>query len=384
MSDIVIVAAKRTAQGRFLGLGSTIPAVELALAAGRAALAGIDLAAIDQLIIGNVLSAGVGMNIARQISLRLGLPLTVPAFSVNMMCGSGMQAVILAAQAIRSGDAETVLCGGCESMSNAPLLTQRDVKSCALRESDSLLCDGLTDPLSGEHMGVTAERLARAYDISRAEQDAYAERSHRLYGEALAAGRYSAELVQVGALNRDEHYRPGLSVEKLRALTPAFSPEGTVTPGNASGINDGAALLVVASAAAAQRRGWTVLARINAWATVGCEPTVMGLGPVHALRRLRELHRIRSEDCDVIELNEAFAAQALACQRELGLDSQRINVDGGAIALGHPIGATGARLLVHLAQKTAAGACQRSLAALCIGGGMGAAVALEATTGPHR
>jgi len=376
MTDIVIVAAKRTPQGRYLGLGAAIPAVDLALAAARAACAHIDPQAINQVIIGNVLSAGLGMNIARQIGLRLGLPLTVPAFSVNMMCGSGMQAVILAAQAIRAGEAETVLCGGCESMSNAPLLNQRDVKSCTLRHNDSLLGDGLTDPLSGEHMGVTAERLARTFAITRDEQDAFAERSHRLYGEALAAGYYSAELIQVDALDRDEHHRPGLRIEKLRTLVPAFSPDGTVTAGNASGINDGAAMLVVTSAATAERRKWPVLAHITAWAVAGCDPSLMGLGPVHAVQRLRTQHGVSCDDCDVIELNEAFAAQALACQRELHVDPQRVNVDGGAIALGHPIGATGARLLVHLAHSTAARRCQRSLAALCIGGGMGAAVAL--------
>jgi acetyl-CoA C-acetyltransferase len=381
MSDLVIVAARRTPQGRYLGAAAGLGAADLGAAAARAALAGLDPAAIDLVVVGNVISAGTGMNVARQIALAAGVPQAVPAHSVNMMCGSGLQAVIAAAQAIRCGEAEAVLCGGSESMSNAPLLARRAPEARAIDgpvAGDALLRDGLVDPLLGEHMGLTAERLARLHGITRDEQDRFAERSHRLQGEALAAGRFAAELVPVGALERDEHPRPGLALAKLATLKPAFAADGTVTPGNASGINDGAAMLVVASAAAARRRGWPALARIAGWAVVGCDPALMGLGPVHAVRWLRDRHGIRAEDCDAIELNEAFAAQALACQRGLGLDPARVNADGGAIALGHPIGATGARLLVHLAQRTAAGASRRSIATLCIGGGMGAAVALEA------
>ena len=381
MIELVIVAARRTPQGRFLGALKALSAVDLGLAAAQAALAAIPPERIDRVIVGNVLGAGVGMNLARQIGLRAGVPQPVPACSVNMMCGSGMQAVILAAQAIRAGEAEVVLCGGSESMSNAPHLLQRAPEVRRLGadgRADSLQCDGLVDPLLGEHMGVTAERLATHYKLDRETQDAFAVRSHHAYAEALAAGRFAAELVAVGGCAHDEHPRPDLTREKLATLRPAFAATGTVTPGNASGINDGAAMLVLASAPAAARHGWPVLARLTAWTAVGCDPATMGLGPVHAIRQLRERHGIRHEDCDRIELNEAFAAQALACQHELGLDAARVNGDGGAIALGHPIGASGARLLVHLAQRTAAGDSRRSLAALCIGGGMGIAMALGA------
>jgi acetyl-CoA C-acetyltransferase len=241
-----------------------------------------------------------------------------------------------------------------------------------------MLCDGLTDPLSGEHMAITAERLAGRYRIGREEQDAHAAASHAAWAAAHEAGVFAAELAPLPALARDEHPRPGIAVAKLATLKPVFSANGTITAGNASGINDGAALLVLASAAAATRRGWPVLARLRAWSSVGCDPATMGLGPVHAIRLLQQRHGIDPRDCDTIELNEAFAAQAIACQRELQLPPERINRCGGAIAIGHPIGATGARLLVHLAQRTAAQASKRSLASLCVGGGMGIAITLEA------
>ncbi len=381
MSGIAIVAAKRTPQGRLGGALAALSAGDLGVAAAQAALKGIDSEAIDQVIIGNVLGAGLGMNLARQIGLRAGVPQRVPACTVNMMCASGMQAVILAAQVIRAGEAEAVLCGGSESMSNAPHLLQRAPEARRIGangRADTLQCDGLVDPLLGEHMGVTAERLATRYHIEREAQDAFAERSHRAYAEALAGGRFAAELVALASCPGDEHPRPGLTTAKLATLRPAFSASGTVTPGNASGINDGAAMLVVADADAAQRRGWPVLARLTAWSAVGCDPAVMGLGPVHAIRQLRARHGVRHEDCQCIELNEAFAAQSLACIAELGLDAERVNVDGGAIALGHPLAASGARLLVHLAQRAVAGDWRRALAAVCVGGGMGVAVAMEA------
>jgi acetyl-CoA C-acetyltransferase len=380
MIDLVIVAARRTPQGRLLGSLATSSAADLGVAAAEAVLSGIDPASIDQVIMGNVLGAGLGMNVARQIALRAGVPETTPACSVNMMCGSGMQAVILAAQAIRAGEAEAVLCGGCESMSNAPQLLQRAPASRRIGcdgRTDSMLCDGLTDPLSGEHMAITAERLATRFAITREAQDAHAERSHAAWSTAHGAGIFAAELVPLPALAHDEHPRPGISAAKLATLKPAFSASGTITAGNASGINDGAAVLLLASAAAATRHGWPVLAHLRAWSVVGCDPTTMGLGPVHAIRRLHEHHGIDARDCDTIELNEAFAAQAIACQHELQLPPDRINRCGGAIAIGHPIGATGARLLVHLAQRTAAQASRRSLASLCVGGGMGVAIALE-------
>lgn len=380
MTEIVIVAARRTPQGRLLGSLAGLSAADLGTAAAQAALEPVGAAAIDQVIVGNVLSAGLGMNVARQIALRAGIAQAVPAFSVNMMCGSGMQAVVLAAQLIRAGEAEVVLCGGTESMSNAPTLLQRTPEALRIGtdgRADHLIRDGLSDPLSGEHMACTAERLAGLYKISREEQDACAERSHAAYAAALAAGAFARELVALPQLARDEHPRPGITAAKLATLKPAFSASGTITPGNASGINDGAAMLVLTSAATAAKRGWSPLARIRAWTAVGCDPATMGLGPVHAIRRLEERSGLRAADCDTIELNEAFAAQAIACQRELQLPAERVNRDGGAIALGHPIGATGARLVVHLAQRSAAGASRRSLASLCIGGGMGLAIALE-------
>lgn len=380
MTDIVIVAARRTPFGRLLGSLAGLSAADLGVAAATAVLEPLGPDAVDQVIVGNVLSAGLGMNVARQIALRAGVPERVPAFSVNMMCGSGLQAVLLAAQTINAGEAQAVLCGGTESMSNAPHLLQRAPESLRVGadgRADSLLRDGLVDPLAGEHMGITAERLATRYKISREEQDLYAERSHAAYAAALEADAFARELVAMPQLARDEHPRPGLTAAKLATLKPAFSATGTVTPGNASGINDGAAMLVVTSATHAARRGWQPLARIRTWAAVGCDPVTMGLGPVHAIRLLEQRSGLRAAECDAIELNEAFAAQAIACQRELGLPPERVNPHGGAIALGHPIGATGARLVVHLAQQTAAGASRRSLASLCIGGGMGLAIVLE-------
>jgi len=375
MREPVIVAARRTPQGRFLGGGASLSAADLGAAAAVAALAGFDPAAIGRVIIGNVLAAGVGMNVARQISLRAGLPCEVPAFSVNMVCGSGLQALVLAAQAVIAGDADAVLCGGTESMSNAPLLRQRAPESRPL-EADALLLDGLTDASSGQHMVATAERLARDFAINREEQDLYAERSHRCYADGLAAGRFADEIVACDPLTRDEHPRPGIAVAKLATLKPVQGPEGTVTPGNASGLNDGAAMLVVADAATARRNGWPILARIDAWALTGCDPATMGLGPVYAVRLLEK--KAGKKHYDHIELNEAFAVQALACIRSLDLDPERVNPHGGAIAVGHPLGASGARLAVHLARCTAAGVSRSSLATVCIGGGMGLAVSFGA------
>ena len=379
---IWIVAAKRTVQGRFLGKLSRLSAVDLGVAAGEAVLKGLDMEAVDQVIAGNVLSAGLGMNVARQIGIRLGLPVRAPAFTVNMMCASGMQAVALGAQAIRAGEAGVVLCGGTESMSNAPYLLERARSGYKLGDGvlvDSLLRDGLVDSFANEHMGITAERLAAEYGLSRGEQDACAVRSHRRHAEALARGAFAAETVAAGDCQSDEHPRPETTVEDLGKLKPAFHNEGTVTPGNASGINDGAAMLLVCSADEGRRRGWKPLAVMTGWVAEGCDPARMGLGPVHAARALCRKRKSTLGDYDLIELNEAFAAQALACLRELGLeaDDPRVNRDGGAIAVGHPIGASGARLLVHLAHALAGRQARRALAALCVGGGMGIAMELE-------
>jgi acetyl-CoA C-acetyltransferase len=372
MKPIWIVAAKRTPVGRFLGGLAKKSAVDLAVAAGKAVLAGIDPARIELVVVGNVLGAGLGMNVARQTGIGVGLPIEVPAYTVNMMCASGMQAVILAAQAIGTGSARMALCGGTESMSNAPYLLERARSGYKIGDGvlvDSMLRDGLTDAFSLEHMGLTAERVAEKFGISREAQDRFAARSQQCWFEANKAGRFADEIVPVEKLEKDEHPRPETTVEALTGLKPVFNPKGTVTAGNASGVNDGAAMLVVCDEARGRELGLSPLAIITASASVGCEPSLMGMGPVYATRRVSK----DPGEFDVVELNEAFAAQALACIQELGLDEARVNPDGGAIAVGHPIGATGARLLVHLAHRRPA----KGLATLCVGGGMGCAVVVE-------
>ncbi len=380
-SDVCIVAAKRTPIGRFLGALKDQSAVDLACAAGQAALVGLDAAQIDQVIVGNVIGSGLGMNVARQVGVRLGLPLSVPAYTVNMMCASGMQAVLLAAQAIRAGDARVVLCGGTESMSNAPYLLPRARSGLKFGDAllvDALLCDGLVDAFDHRHMAFTAESLAAKYGITRVEQDEFALRSQHRYEAARMAGRFADELIPIGTLDRDEHARADTTLAGLAKLKPAFDPQGTVTAGNASGINDGAAMLVVAERDFARQRDWPVLAVIESGATCGCDPKLMGLGPVHAIRKLVDRDGLELSSIDTIEINEAFAAQTLACLRELSLDESRLNPFGGAIAMGHPIGASGARLVTHLAHQLARGDGSRALASLCVGGGQGAAVQLRA------
>jgi len=369
---IWIVAAKRTVQGRFLGALSRHSATALGVVAARAALNGIDPALIDSVVVGNVLSAGLGMNVARQIGMGAGLPVATPAYTVNMMCASGMQAVILAVQAIQTGAARMVLCGGTESMSNAPYLLERARSGYKFGDGvlvDSMLRDGLTDAFSREHMGLTAEKIAGLHKVSRDAQDQFAVASQQRHAAALAAGHFRDELVAVEKLDHDEPARPDTTLESLAALKPVFNREGSVTAGNSSGLNDGAAMLVVCDAAQGRTAGLRPLMVITGSAVVGCEPSLMGLGPVYATRKAAG----RNGQFDMIELNEAFAAQALACIQELGLDPAKVNPDGGAIALGHPIGASGARLLVHLAHRRPA----RGLATLCVGGGMGCAVVVE-------
>ncbi|HYE06471.1 MAG TPA: acetyl-CoA C-acyltransferase [Planctomycetota bacterium] len=379
MTAVAIVAARRTPQGRFLGALAKRSSVELACAAGEPCVDVVGAGAIDQVIVGTVLAAAQGMNVARQVGVRLGVPITAPAFTVNMMCASGMQACLLAADAIRRGDAEVVLCGGAESMSNAPFALERARAGLGLGDAafvDTILRDGLVDSFAREHMGATAERLATRYGLGRGEQDAFAVESQRRHAAATAAGRFADELAPIEGLQADEHPRPDTTLEKLARLKPAFDPAGTVTAANSSGINDGAAMLVLCAAETARRRGWAPLAVIEASAAVGCDPALMGLGPVHAVRALCGKLGVAPGDFDAVELNEAFAAQALACIRELGLATALTNPDGGAIAVGHPIGATGARLLVHAAHGIARGRARRALATLCVGGGMGVAVAL--------
>ena len=380
MVEICIVAAKRTPIGRFLGSLKDRSAADLACVAGEAALRGLDPELIHQVIVGNVLGAGLGMNVARQVGVRLGLPLSIPAYSVNMMCASGMQAVLLAAQAIEAGEAAAVLCGGTESMSNAPYLLPRARSGLKFGDAtlvDSVLCDGLVDAFDHRHMALTAESLAKQYGILRTEQDEFALRSQQRYESARAAGRFADELVPIDKLDRDEHARAETTLDGLAKLKPAFDPAGTVTAGNASGVNDGAAMLVVADREFAAAHGWPILATLMSWATCGCDPKLMGLGPVHAIRKLMDRDGMKLYPLDTIEINEAFAAQTMACARELALDESRLNPDGGAIAMGHPIGASGARLVVHLAHKLARGESSYALASLCVGGGQGIAAVLK-------
>ena len=372
MKPIWIVSAKRTVQGRFLGSLAKRTAVDLGVAAARASLAAMDSAFIDLVVVGNVLGAGLGMNVARQIGIGAGLPVATPAFTVNMMCASGMHAVILAVQSIQNSSARMVMCGGTESMSNAPYLLGRARSGYKFGDGvlvDSMLRDGLTDAFSHEQMGLAAERIAGVHKISREAQDRFALTSQQRHAAACAAGRFRDELVSVDKLEHDEHARPDVTLENLTSLKPVFNPTGTVTAGNSSGINDGAAMLVVCSEERGRECGLKPLMVITASAVVGCEPSLMGMGPVHAMRKIA--HSVG--EFDMIELNEAFAAQTLACIQKLALDETKVNPDGGAIAIGHPIGASGARLLVHLAHRQP----KCGLATLCVGGGMGYAVVVQ-------
>lgn len=380
MKRICIVAAKRTPQGRFLGSLAKLSALDLAIAAGKANLATIAPDQIDQVILGNVLAAGQGMNLARQAGVHLNIPLDRPAYTVNMMCASGMQAILLAAQTIQSGQANTVLCGGSESMSNAPYLLDRARKGYKFGDGvliDSILRDGLVDSLDNEPMGLTAERIAEKYSISRDQQDQFSADSQQKYGRAHQQGKFDDELAAFDELDRDEPPRPETTAEKLSTLAPAFKTEGTITAGNASGINDGSAVCVVCDEATAQNNGWQPLATLTDFMAVGCDPKVMGLGPVYATCKLCKKLSCQIDDFDTVEINEAFAAQTLGCVKELNIDPKRLNPEGGAIALGHPIGASGARLIVHLAHRIARNESQKCLATLCVGGGMGVAAILE-------
>ena len=366
--------------------------VDMGVAAAKASLVPSDLIDhIDQVVVGNVLSAGHGMNVARQIALQSGLKQTIPAYTVNMMCGSGLQTAVLAAQAIRSGEASVVLAGGVESMSRSALLVPRPGRGQEPDLSqaiDSMQVDGLRDSFTGEHMGITAERLASEYSINREVQDLWSERSQTLYQRAFSSGQLNAEVIPVGGLLQDEHPRPGLTRQELSLLNPVFNPTGTVTAGNSSGINDGAAMFVMADADVAKHHGWPVLCEWVHGTSVGCDPSRMGLGPVHAIRRLTSEENIAVSTIDTLEINEAFAAQTLACLKDLGIQWEQtpfeqpcvwqghavnVNADGGAIAIGHPLAASGARLVSHLAWKIASGQSRHAIAALCIGGGMGIA-----------
>lgn len=390
MATPVIVAAVRTPIGRFGGVFKDLPAWQLGASAIAGALsrAGLEPAAVEDVIMGNVLQAGQGMNPARRASMTAGLPDSVPAVTVNMVCGSGLRAVVMAAQAIALGEAQIVVAGGMENMSQAPYLLTGARFGYRLGHGtlvDSLLAEGLTDAFHDCHMGITAENIAREYGIGREEQDRYAVESQRRAALAWETGAFADEIIPVEVpgrqgpelVARDEHPRPETTLEGLLRLRPAFDPAGTVTAGNASGINDGAAALVIMAEERAQALGLEPLARIRSWAWAGVPPRVMGLGPIPALRRALARAELTVEDLDLYEVNEAFAVQVLAVQRELGLDPQRLNIHGGAIALGHPIGASGARILVTLVHALRRAGGRYGAAALCIGGGMGIAMIVE-------
>ncbi len=390
MSDVVIVAAARTPVGSFAGSLSPLPASALGSHAIAAALAraGVVPAEVSEVVLGQILTAGTGQNAARQAAVAAGIPHQATALLVNQLCGSGLRAVVMAMQTIRdAGGAGIVVAGGQESMSNAPHFAhlRAGLKMGDAALQDSMLHDGLTDAFHGYHMGMTAENVARRGEISRAEQDAFALGSQAKAEAAQKAGRFADEIVPVTVRTRkgdqqvsaDEYPRPGTTLEQLAKLKPAFANDGTVTAGNASGINDGAAALVLMSAEAAARRGLAPLARIAGWATAGVDPAVMGTGPIPASQAALARAGWSVADLDLIEANEAFAAQALAVNKAMGWDPAKVNVNGGAIALGHPIGASGARVLVTLLYEMRRRDARKGLATLCIGGGMGIALCVE-------
>ena len=389
MSDVVITAARRTPVGSFLGSFASVPAHELGRVAIVAALesAGVAPAEISDVILGQVLTAAQGQNPARQASMAAGIPKEVSAFGINQVCGSGLRAVALAMQAIKAGDASIVVAGGQESMSLSPHAQslRAGTKMGNLELVDTMIKDGLTDVFNGYHMGITAENLAEQYQITREMQDSFAARSQNLASAARANGIFRDEIAAVTIKSRkgdtivesDEFIRDGVTVESLAGLRPAFKKDGTVTAANASGLNDGAAALVLMSADEAARRGSPILARIAGWASAGVDPSIMGIGPVPATRRALERAGWSIADLDLIEANEAFAAQALAVGKALGWDPDKVNVNGGAIAIGHPIGASGARILTTLLHEMGRRNAKRGLATLCIGGGMGVALAVE-------
>jgi acetyl-CoA C-acetyltransferase len=392
MRDAVIIGAARTPIGSFNGAFAGVGAVALGAVAAEAALAraGVGGDEVEEVLLGNIVQAGGGLNPARQTALAAGVGEPVPATTINMACASGLKTVALAARAVVAGDAEVVLAGGTECMSDAPYLLDKARTGYRLGHGtllDSLLRDGLWCSNADMHMGSTAENVAREYEVSREDQDAFAAESQARAAAAIEAGRFEEEIVPVEVprrrgeplrVDRDEHPRPGTTREDLARLRPAFEPpDGTVTAGNASGINDGAAAVVVASAEEAERRGVAPLGRVVAHASVGVAPRVMGIGPVPAVRKALAAAGLQAGDIDLFELNEAFAAQSVAVVRELGLDPEKVNVNGGAIALGHPVGASGARILVTLLYEMRRRDVRRGLATLCVGGGQGIALIVE-------
>ena len=390
MEDVVIVAAGRTAVGKFGGTLAKIPAAELGAHVIRHLLekTGIDPAEVSEVIMGQVLTAGAGQNPARQAVIKGGLPDMVPAQTINMVCGSGLKATHLAAQAIKCGDAEIVIAGGQENMSASPHVLNGSRDGFRMGDAklvDTMIVDGLWDVYNQYHMGVTAENVARKYEVSRAEQDEFALQSQLKAEAAQKEGKFKDEIIPIEIPSRkgpivfdtDEYPKHGSTLEALSSLRPAFNKEGTVTAGNASGINDGAAAVIMMSASKAKELGLTPLARIKAYSSAGLDPSIMGMGPVSATRLCLQKAGWTHEDVDLMEINEAFAAQAIAVNKEMGWDTAKINVNGGAIALGHPIGASGCRVLVSLLHEMVRRDAKRGLASLCIGGGMGVALAVE-------
>jgi len=390
MQDVVIVAATRTAVGSFQGSLANIPAVDLGAAVIRQLLAqtGLDPAQVDEVIMGQVLTAGAGQNPARQASIKAGLPFAVPAMTLNKVCGSGLKALHLGTQAIRCGDADVIIAGGQESMSLANYVmpgARTGLRMGHATMVDTMISDGLWDAFNDYHMGITAENLSDKYEISREAQDAFAAASQQKAAAAIAAGRFVDEITPILIPQRkgdpvpfatDEQPRAGTTAESLAKLKPAFKKDGTVTAGNASSLNDGAAAVILMSAKKAEELGLPVLARIAAYANAGVDPAIMGIGPVSATRRCLDKAGWSLDELDLIEANEAFAAQSLSVGKELGWDMNKVNVNGGAIAIGHPIGASGCRVLVTLLHEMIKRDAKKGLATLCIGGGQGVALAL--------
>ena len=391
MREVVIASAVRTPIGSFGGALKDVSAADLGALVIKEAInrAGIKGETVDEVLLGNVIQAGLGQNIARQAAVKAGLPVEVPAMTINMVCGSGLRTVALAAQMIKAGDADIVIAGGTENMSQAPYLLKTSRWGQRMGDGkmvDSMINDALTDAFDNYHMGITAENIAEQWNLTREDQDNFAVNSQLKAEAAIKAGKFKEEIVPVVIPQRkgepkvfdtDEYPKFGATVEGLAKLRPAFKKDGTVTAGNASGINDGAAAFVVMSAEKAKELGVTPLAKIVSYGQKGLEPSIMGYGPFHATKKALEVANLKVEDLDLIESNEAFAAQSLAVAKDLNFDMSKVNVNGGAIALGHPVGASGARILVTLLHEMEKRDSKKGLATLCIGGGMGTALIVE-------
>lgn len=391
MNDVVIVGALRTAVGSFGGVFKNTSAVDLGVHTVKAVLkqANVKEQEVDELIFGNVLQAGLGQNVARQVAIGAGLPIEMPSFTVNKVCGSGLKSVMLAVQAIRAGDAQIVVAGGTENMSQTPYLLPNMRWGARMGNNeavDTMVHDGLTDAFSQVHMGITAENIAEKYNFTRKQQDEFSVTSQNRAEQAQKAGRFKDEITAVEIPQRkgeplvvteDEYIRHGATIEQMEKLRPAFKKDGTVTAGNASGLNDGAACVLVMSKEKAQQLGCEILATVKSYASAGVDPQIMGTGPIPATRLALQKAGLTVKDLDLIEANEAFAAQALSVVQELALDSEKVNVNGGAIALGHPIGASGTRILVTLLHEMKKRQNKIGLATLCIGGGQGVSIIVE-------